>query len=117
MSNAVAALSAQEVQAIRQDFPILDLQVNHKPLVFLDNAASSQMPSAVMSRWQHYHSAQHANIHRAVHYLSDFGVCQRPFGEPTKHKAPFFFLFLAPVSCCRLRLRPLPPVPLNIVEA
>ncbi len=76
MSNAVAALSAQEVQAIRQDFPILDLQVNHKPLVFLDNAASSQMPSAVMSRWQHYHSAQHANIHRAVHYLSETATAE-----------------------------------------
>ena len=76
MSNAVAALSAQEVQAIRQDFPILDLQVNYKPLVFLDNAASSQMPSAVMSRWQHYHSAQHANIHRAVHYLSETATAE-----------------------------------------
>jgi len=76
MSNAVAALSAQEVQAIRQDFPILDLQVNHKPLVFLDNAASSQMPSAVMARWQHYHSAQHANIHRAVHYLSETATAE-----------------------------------------
>ncbi|MGQ0523628.1 MAG: SufS family cysteine desulfurase [Betaproteobacteria bacterium] len=56
---------------IRSDFPILDLEVNGKPLVFLDNAASSQMPGPVMDRWVRYQSSEHANIHRAVHYLSE----------------------------------------------
>lgn len=61
---------------IRGDFPILDLKVNGKPLVFLDNAASSQMPSAVMERWRRYQSSQHANIHRAVHYLSETATAE-----------------------------------------
>ena len=59
------------VELIRSDFPILNLQVNGKPLVYLDNAASSQMPQAVIDRLVHYQKAEHANIHRGVHYLSE----------------------------------------------
>ena len=59
------------VDPIRSDFPILNLQVNGKPLVYLDNAASSQMPQAVIDRLVHYQKAEHANIHRGVHYLSE----------------------------------------------
>jgi cysteine desulfurase / selenocysteine lyase len=55
----------------RADFPILNLKVNDKPLVYLDNAASSQMPQQVIDRLVHYQTTQHANIHRAVHYLSE----------------------------------------------
>src|SRR5688572_16111139 len=60
-----------EVARVRADFPNLDLEVNGKPLVFLDNAASSQMPRPVIDRIVRYQSAEHANIHRAVHYLSE----------------------------------------------
>jgi len=56
---------------IREDFPILRLEVNGRPLVFLDNAASSQMPQPVIDRWVRYQTSEHANIHRAVHYLSE----------------------------------------------
>jgi len=59
------------VDLIRSDFPILNLQVNGKPLVYLDNAASSQMPQAVIDRLVHYQKFEHANIHRGVHYLSE----------------------------------------------
>ena len=59
------------VELIRSDFPILNLQVNGKPLVYLDNAASSQMPQAVIDRLVHYQKFEHANIHRGVHYLSE----------------------------------------------
>jgi len=45
-------------------------------LIFLDNAASSQMPQAVIDRWVKYRSAQHANIHRAVHYLSETATAE-----------------------------------------
>jgi cysteine desulfurase/selenocysteine lyase len=45
--------------------------VNDHPLVFLDNAASSQMPQPVIDRWVKYQTSEHANIHRAVHYLSE----------------------------------------------
>lgn len=60
-----------DVEAVRRDFPILRLQVNGKPLVYLDNAASSQMPQPVIDRWVQYQTQEHANIHRAVHYLSE----------------------------------------------
>ncbi|MBX3661827.1 MAG: cysteine desulfurase [Burkholderiales bacterium] len=65
-----------DVAALRRDFPVLDLKVNGKPLVFLDNAASSQMPRQVMERWVKYRSSQHANIHRAVHYLSETATAE-----------------------------------------
>ncbi len=55
----------------REDFPILDLMVHGKKLVYLDNAASSQMPRQVIDRLVHYQTHEHANIHRGVHYLSD----------------------------------------------
>jgi cysteine desulfurase/selenocysteine lyase len=63
--------AALDVARIRADFPILNLTVVGKPLVYLDNAASSQMPQAVMDRLVHYQTHEHANIHRAVHYLSE----------------------------------------------
>jgi cysteine desulfurase/selenocysteine lyase len=60
-----------DVERIRREFPILALQVNGKPLVFLDNAASSQMPQRVIDRYVKYRTSEHANIHRGVHYLSE----------------------------------------------
>jgi cysteine desulfurase/selenocysteine lyase len=71
MKAARGARSALDVARVRADFPILDLKVNGKPLVFLDNAASSQMPQPVIDRWVRYQTSEHANIHRAVHYLSE----------------------------------------------
>ena len=65
-----------DVVALRRDFPILSLKIKDKPLIFLDNAASSQMPQAVIDRWVTYRSAQHANIHRAVHYLSETATAE-----------------------------------------
>ncbi len=62
------------VEKIRADFPILDLQVSGKPLVYLDNAASSQMPQQVIDCMVRYQQKQHSNIHRAVHYLSELAT-------------------------------------------
>jgi cysteine desulfurase/selenocysteine lyase len=60
-----------DVERIRADFPILgNVRPHGKPLVFLDNAASSQMPQPVIDRIVHYRTWEHANIHRGVHYLS-----------------------------------------------
>ena len=60
-----------DVERIRADFPILsEVRVNGKPLVYLDNGASSQMPRQVIERLVRYHTREHANIHRGVHYLS-----------------------------------------------
>ena len=61
-----------DVARIRADFPILsEVKVHGKPLVFLDNAASSQMPRQVIERLVRYQTHEHANIHRGVHYLSE----------------------------------------------
>ena len=59
------------IQRVRADFPILSLKVGEKPLVYLDNAASSQMPQPVIDRLVRYQTTEHANIHRAVHTLSE----------------------------------------------
>ncbi len=67
---------AFEVERIRADFPILSLRVNDKPLVYLDNAASSQMPQPVIDRLTRYQTTQHANINRAVHYLSEVATSE-----------------------------------------
>jgi cysteine desulfurase/selenocysteine lyase len=75
-----------DVDRIRADFPILKLQVNDKPLVYLDNAASSQMPQQVMDRLQFYQTAQHANIHRAVHYLSETATHEYELARRTLQK-------------------------------
>ena len=68
--------AAFDVERIRADFPILKLKIGGKPLVYLDNAASSQMPQPVIDRLVRYQSAQHANIHRAVHTLSEIATAE-----------------------------------------
>ncbi len=62
---------AFDIERIRSDFPILQLKIDGKPLVYLDNAASSQMPQPVIDRLVRYQTSEHANINRAVHYLSE----------------------------------------------
>ena len=68
--NAVLNNPPFDVAAIRRDFPILDQQVNGKPLVYLDNAASSQRPRQVIDAISRYYEHDHANVHRGVHTLS-----------------------------------------------
>jgi cysteine desulfurase/selenocysteine lyase len=73
LQTAVRTQSARtyDVERIRADFPILGLEVNGRPLVYLDNAASSQMPRQVIDRLVRYATTQHANVNRGVHYLSE----------------------------------------------
>ncbi len=59
-----------DVERIRADFPVLRQTVNGKPLIYLDNAASSQVPQVVIERGSMYLEQEHSNIHRGVHYLS-----------------------------------------------
>lgn len=59
-----------DVGAIRKDFPILAREVNGRPLVYLDNAATSQKPLAVVDALRDYYLNENANIHRGVHHLS-----------------------------------------------
>ena len=65
-----------DLERIRADFPILQTLVHGKPLVYLDNAASSQMPQPVIDRLVHYQTTQHANIHRGVHTLSELATVE-----------------------------------------
>jgi cysteine desulfurase / selenocysteine lyase len=84
---ALHGSAAFDVERVRRDFPILDLEVNGRPLVFLDNAASSQMPRAVIDRIVQYQTREHANIHRAVHYLSEKATAEY---EAARRKAQAF---------------------------
>lgn len=58
-------------EKIRQDFPILFQEVNDEPLVYLDNAATTQKPKQVLATMTHYYSANNANVHRGVHTLAE----------------------------------------------
>ena len=68
--------STFDIDRVRADFPILELQVEGKPLVYLDNAASSQMPQPVIDRLVRYQTTQHANINRGVHHLSELATAE-----------------------------------------
>lgn len=63
-----------DVSRIRADFPILAVKVHGKPLVYLDNAATSQKPQAVIDALTRYYTSQNANIHRGVHALSELAT-------------------------------------------
>ena len=56
--------------AIRKDFPILDQEVHGRPLIYFDNAATSQKPRAVLAALRHYYEHDNANVHRGLHELS-----------------------------------------------
>lgn len=59
-----------DVRKVRSDFPILETQANGRPLVYLDNAATMQMPLPVMQTMQKHYELENANVHRGTHYLS-----------------------------------------------
>ena len=63
-----------DIDAIRADFPILHQQVKGKPLVYLDNAATTQKPQAVMDALSSYYSSINSNVHRGAHTLSDLAT-------------------------------------------
>lgn len=65
-----AVFTSQELEALRARFPILSRTVHGKPLVYLDNAATSQMPESVIAAVADFDRTKHANVHRGVHRLS-----------------------------------------------
>ncbi len=67
-------LDVFDVYQIREDFPILHKRVHGKPLVYLDNAATTHKPKQVINATQSYYESQNANIHRGVHYLSELAT-------------------------------------------
>ena len=66
----VPSTPAFDVEAVRQDFPILHQQIHDQPLAYLDNAASAQRPVQVIEAVAEYYRRDHANVHRGVHVLS-----------------------------------------------
>ena len=69
--QVVASARAYDVERIRADFPILYRDVNDKPLVYLDSAASAQKPRSVIEAMDHCLRYEYANVHRGIHYLSN----------------------------------------------
>ncbi|HRN71896.1 MAG TPA: cysteine desulfurase [Ginsengibacter sp.] len=60
-----------DIPALRREFPVLDVRVNNKPLVYLDNAATAQKPRTVINALQQYYNGYNANIHRGIHHLAE----------------------------------------------
>src|SRR3974390_1619038 len=63
--------ASYDIGRIREDFPILAMEVHGKPLVYLDNAASAQKPKAVLDRMTQAYTSEYANVHRGLHYLAN----------------------------------------------
>lgn len=77
MKNALAAKSEAavfDVDAVRKDFPILNREVNGRPLIYLDNGATAQKPNSVIEAIDRYYRDQNSNIHRGVHHLSQLAT-------------------------------------------
>src|SRR5512142_1117704 len=62
---------APDWSSLRKDFPILDQQVHGPPLIYFDNAATSQKPRVVIDALRHYYERDNANVHRGIHELSN----------------------------------------------
>ena len=78
-----------DVARIRTDFPILDRQVNGKPLVYLDSAATSQKPLAVLDAMDDVYRTHYANIHRGVYAIAEqataaYEAARRRVAPPTR---------------------------------
>ncbi len=71
MNVSVAIPKPLDIAAIRQEFPILKREVKGRPLIYLDNAATSQKPRKVIEALVQYYSTQNANIHRGIHSLAE----------------------------------------------
>ena len=75
-----------DVEKIRKDFPILDQIVNDEPLVYLDNAATTQKPKAVLEAVNRYYQEDNANVHRGVHTLAERATASYEAARETVHR-------------------------------
>ena len=67
-------ISEFNIAASRAQFPILKRKIHGKPLIYLDNGATTQKPISVINRIKQYYADENANIHRGVHFLSDYST-------------------------------------------
>lgn len=63
-------LTSSEIKEIRRDFPLLEQNIYDHPLVYLDNAATTQKPRQVLNQLERYYRQYNSNVHRGVHHLS-----------------------------------------------
>src|SRR4051812_2855332 len=70
-ATAARPKDAFDWASLRADFPILDQTVHGQPLIYFDNAATTQKPKAVMDALRHYYEKDNANVHRGIHELSN----------------------------------------------
>ena len=98
--KAVKEMKGWDVEQIRKDFPVLSREVNGKPLVYLDNGASSQVPQSVIDRTSKYLAEEHSNIHRGVHYLSQHATTAY---EAAREKVKRFINAAAAKECIFVR--------------
>ena len=71
MSSPLTIERTLDVEAIRRQFPIINREVKGRPLVYFDNAATTQKPAAVLDALQFYYNNFNANIHRGIHTLAE----------------------------------------------
>lgn len=77
MINTISDIKKKlDVHKVRNDFPILSRSINGKPLVYLDNAATTQKPQTVIDSLNHYYTFDNANIHRGLYFLSELATDQ-----------------------------------------
>lgn len=75
------------IMQIRSDFPILSQKINNRPLVYLDNAATTQKPTDVINRVSDYYKMENGNVHRGMHYLSN--IATENFENARRYVAKF----------------------------
>ena len=71
MSISLTIPKTLDVIAIRQEFPVLNREVKGRPLIYLDNAATTQKPQVVIDALTYYYNHLNANIHRGIHTLAE----------------------------------------------
>jgi len=76
-----------DVEKIRQDFPNLSVEVNRKPLIYLDNAATTMKPKSVIDKIMTFYTEQNSNIHRGVHKLSQ--IATKEYEDTRKYVKEF----------------------------
>ena len=98
-----------DIEALRREFPILDQRVHDRPLVYLDNAATTHKPRAVIDAISHYYEHDNSNVHRGVHTLSQRAT------STWKRRATSCNALSMRANAKKLFLRPAPPRAINTI--
>ncbi|MDP1602552.1 MAG: cysteine desulfurase [Legionella sp.] len=100
MTTTKTLTGSLDIDAIRKDFPVLHQNVNNYPLVYFDNAATTQKPQSVIDAINHYYTHDNANVHRGVHALSARATLQF---ETVRNKVQRFINAKSAAECIFVR--------------